>query len=562
MRYLLLATLGTALFFGAYWLLMRRETRFGMVRAYLAGTLLLALALPLVQLKVALPGHYSAPQEADLALTEWHVNPDGTLVTARASEAGTLQVSIQQDAQNMPRIMVQRTPASPKMPWWQRVLPWVYLSGCGVSALVLAVTALRLRRRLHKLPYETIGEVDFLGIVLPVRLSVLDDDTPAFSFGRHIVVGCKGFSDAEVQQLVGHELVHVREGHTADLLLCRLARVVLWFNPFVWLYEREMKRVHEYIADREMLQTEQGAQYAELFYHQVSGHLYSPLGNSFDYRMVGKRIAMMSRRPSRRGWLKPLVLVPLTTLVLVAGCTPKGTLSGNYGVERMTLMSDNPDEPDLLCSEFLGLENRIFCFHRDGHIQLLTRDSNGCQQRLTYTMDTTGLHIYDSAGVPWMDMSLETLHCNGDSIVLRFVDADPVGGLDKMLRGLPTYRYRVDTVEVSTPATGPNGEHIELNSHTSTDTVFAHVSVPCPINNSNHWYRGNRLLGASMSNLATCVRRSSDQKGRIVIESHTEWEFHGNAIDPDAHLNYDTASCYNPRMEGDRFILEVVLKKQ
>ena len=59
-----------------------------------------------------------------------------------------------------------------------------------------------------------------------------------------------------------------------------------------------------------------------------------------------------------------------------------------------------------------------------------------------------------------------------------------------------------------------------------------------------------------------CVRRSSDQKGRIVIESHTEWEFHGNAIDPDAHLNYDTASCYNPRMEGDRFILEVVLKKQ
>ena len=228
----------------------------------------------------------------------------------------------------------------------------------------------------------------------------------------------------------------------------------------------------------------------------------------------------------------------------------------------MTLMSDNPAEPDLLCSEFFGLENRVFCFHRDGHIQLLTRDSSGFQQRLTYTMDTAGLHLYESAGVPWMDMSLETLHCNGDSIVLRFVDADPVGGLDKMLRGLPTYRYRVDTVVVSTPATGPNGEHIEINSHTSTDTVFAHVSVPCPINNSNNWYRGNRLLGASMSNVATCARQSSDRQGRIIIESHTEWEFHGNAINPDARLSYDTASCYNPRMEGDRFILEVVLKKQ
>ena len=47
MKYLLLATIGTVLFFGSYWLLMRRETRFTMVRYYLLGTLLLSLLLPL-----------------------------------------------------------------------------------------------------------------------------------------------------------------------------------------------------------------------------------------------------------------------------------------------------------------------------------------------------------------------------------------------------------------------------------------------------------------------------------------------------------------------------------
>jgi len=561
MRYLLLVTLGTVLFFGAYWLLMRRETRFGMVRAYLAGTLLLAMVLPIVQLKVALPGHYSAPQEADLALTEWYVTPDGTSVTARASEAGTLQVSIQQDAQNMPRITVQRTPASPKMPWWQRVLPWVYLSGCGISALVLAVTALRLRRRLHKLPYETIDEVDFLGIVLPVRLSVLDDDTPAFSFGRHIVVGRKGFSDAEVQQLVGHELVHVREGHTADLLLSRLARVVLWFNPFVWLYEREMKRVHEYIADREMLQTEQGVQYAELFYHQVSGHLYSPLGNSFDYRMVGKRIAMMSRRPSRRGWLKPLVLVPITALVLVAGCAPKGTLSGQYSVERMTLMSDNPAEPDLQCFNFMDLLNRQFLFARDGSLSVTDVEGYGIPQQCTYTLDDNGLHLYDSTGAPWLDMSIETLHCDADSIVLRFVDPDPVGGLAKMLRGLPSYRYRVDTVNVSTSGIGLDGEPIEVNPHKEVDTAFAQVIVRCPLDNDCNWNRGNRLLTSSAPTVSTFVTQYVDENGNKETVTGTMWEFAGDTLASDAREMYDTNSSLNPRMEGDRFILEVVLKK-
>ena len=58
MRYLLFATVGTVLFFGAYWLLMRRETRFTMVRFYLLGTLLLALILPLIHLPLLIPINY------------------------------------------------------------------------------------------------------------------------------------------------------------------------------------------------------------------------------------------------------------------------------------------------------------------------------------------------------------------------------------------------------------------------------------------------------------------------------------------------------------------------
>lgn len=553
MRYLLLATLGTALFFGAYWLLMRRETRHTMVRWYLVGTLLLALLLPVFQIQLALPTHYEARADNPVWLVLNQTSPESTILSGTMTSEGNMQIAMHQDAKGIRNLSVVTSHPMVQTPLWKQVLPWVYLVGCVAMLTLLVLRLVKLHRRLRGLHFD-----EQEGI----RIALLDDDTPAFSFGRYIVVGCKGFSDAEVRQLVGHERVHLLQGHTADLMLCHLVRVVLWFNPFVWLYERELKRVHEYIADHEMLQKEHGAEYAELFYHQVSGRVYSPIGNSFDYRMVSQRIDMMSRRPTRRGWLKPLLVVPLTALVLVVGCVPKGTLSGKYDVASMTLMSDNPAELDLQCSEFLGLENYLFSFRRDGSMQLLFKESGSIRQQFTYMVDSTGLHLYDSTGHPWMDMSLETLHCDGDSIVLRFVDPDPVGGLGKMLHSLPTYRFRVDTVEVSTSGKGPNGEPIEINPHKDVDTVFAHINVPCPMDNHNDWFRGNRLLASASSTVATCARQSSDRLGRITIDSYTQWEFRNNAVVPDARQLYDTASCFNPRMEGDRFILEVTLKKQ
>lgn len=58
MNYLLLAATATALFFAAYWLLMRREKCHQMVRFYLLGTLLLAFLLPAVHLHIAVPHQY------------------------------------------------------------------------------------------------------------------------------------------------------------------------------------------------------------------------------------------------------------------------------------------------------------------------------------------------------------------------------------------------------------------------------------------------------------------------------------------------------------------------
>lgn len=288
MKYLMLAAAATALFFAAYWLLMRREKRHTMVRFYLIGTLLLAFMLPAIHLRLEVPQHYIARSETAVAAID---NPTMT---------------------GLPSTTSSTTTTSSTKITARQVLPWLWLAGCVGALAVLAVRLLSLRRSMRALPFT---ERDGL------RLALLDDDTPAFSFGRHIVVGTKGFSDIEIQQIIGHETVHVRQHHTADTLLCELAKAVLWFNPFVYLYAREMKRVHEYIADSEMM----SADYAELFYHQASGRCYSPLAHSFDYGMVHLRIAMMTRNRNRSGWLKPLAALPVAAAILLASCTPKAS---------------------------------------------------------------------------------------------------------------------------------------------------------------------------------------------------------------------------------------------
>lgn len=552
MRYLILASMGTILFFAAYWLLMRRETRFAMVRYYLVGTLLLSFLLPLVHLSlnnplsyynnIAQQNQFSSPKQDVTMVSQQTVEvtttPNHTTGTQKQVQS-TIQQSSDKAAANSHTAYVYA--------FWI-----IYGMGCFVSLLLLVIRLLRLRKYLHGLPFKMENGC---------RVSLLEEGTSAFSFGNHIVVGTNGFSDKEVEQLVGHEQVHVRQHHSLDCLLCEVAKAVLWFNPFIWLYERELKRVHEYLADNVMLNSEQGTDYAQLFYHQVSGKVYSQLTNSFDYGIIGKRIGMMAQHRSRHGWLLPLVALPLIAVILLVGCTPESELRGHYEVGSIQLKSDNPAEPTLLCSEFLGLENRIFSFIGDGRVVILDQSVGGENQNCTYFIDDYGLHINDSNGKPWLNMTMETVCCNKDSIVVRLVDADPIDGLKKMLAGLPSYRYRIDTVEVSLSTTEVDGEIVEVSLGKQTDTVFAKIVVPCEYDNDHNWNRGNRLLGSTTNGSATFAHQYKTALGKKVEEFGTSWEFEYNKVLADARKRYDTTGFFNPKMEGDRFVLEVTLLK-
>ena len=387
MRYLLLAAAATALFFAAYWVLMRHEKRHQMVRWYLMGTLVLSLLLPAIHLRLAVPQQHIAgnlPGIFSQASLPGMASTDSTASTAATADAGSVSFA--------------------------QVFLWVWLTGFAVAATLLAVRVLHLRRRMRALPCR---EED------GISLTLLDDDTPAFSFGKHIVVGTKSFSEAEVQQLVGHERVHVRQRHTADIMLCELAKVVLWFDPFIYLYARELKRVHEYIADSAMM----SADYAKLFYHQVSGHRYSPLAHCFDYRMVHQRIAMMAQQRRHGGWLKPLAALPIVAMVLLVACSPKSNspLVGQWeyvGITREFIYDDGKTDFQIMEEEPDNTYPRIsdLNFRADGTATVIAWDvSNWVSDEEnddTKTLVPGDTFDYTPYAVEWQVVADTLLMCN------------------------------------------------------------------------------------------------------------------------------------------------------
>lgn len=334
-RYLILATIGSTLFFGVYWLLMRKETRFQMVRWYLLGTLSLSLTLPAIRITVA---------EQDFALllpysiptTECESGSDfqGPMVTASGMEyfslsaedvptAETQNVTFKTQEHTAPAPFILKSDNSSLL----TTLGSLYIAGCAVMFILLLIRFCTTIRELHRFNFNA------------QNIAFLDDETPAFSFFGHIVVGRKGFSDEEVQQLIGHEQVHVRQHHSLDISFAELAKVLLWFNPFAWLYCRELRRLHEYIADKKMLDKATGSDYIALFYHEVSGHRYCPIGNNFDYKITQKRITMMTQSKSRFGGLTPLMALPIAALVLFANCQFKNE-ENDTTMDTVTMCQD------------------------------------------------------------------------------------------------------------------------------------------------------------------------------------------------------------------------------
>ncbi|MGJ8591912.1 MAG: M56 family metallopeptidase [Aquaticitalea sp.] len=144
-----------------------------------------------------------------------------------------------------------------------------------------------------------------------IIVSILKSNA-AFSFFNYIFLG-ELIKEDEKEIILKHELVHVSQKHSLDLLLFEILRIAFWFNPLIYMYQNRITTLHEYISDAQAVKQNDKKQYYEKLLAQLFETENISFTNTFfKQSLIKKRILMLGKsRSNRINLLKYALLIPM-----------------------------------------------------------------------------------------------------------------------------------------------------------------------------------------------------------------------------------------------------------
>lgn len=290
--YLLEANLYLVLFYGFYKITLQKDTFFKLNRFYLITSSVLALVFPFIQL-----GFLKKPI---LILNDLIVQPSAS--EPQYSDILPLQ-EVKQDFLTADHIVFA-----------------IYIL-VAFSLLIKLILTIKNIVKIKNLPSTTLEN--------GVELIELKNSKMAFSFFNSI------FLDPHLPDrhtIIKHELAHINQKHSFDVLFFEILQIVNWFNPILHSLKKDVKLIHEYLADEETTKAEiERYPYAMFLIQNSVGFQNFKLTNQiFSSSILKKRITMLNQKKSAN-WarLKMLILLPLISGVLALSTM---AFTKDYGV--------------------------------------------------------------------------------------------------------------------------------------------------------------------------------------------------------------------------------------
>jgi hypothetical protein len=269
-------------FFGIYWVFLRNEKSFRFNRAYLLITPALALLFPLMEIPVSFDKPSISLEHTDLlrALKE----------QADVETIGTF---------GLPEFTVTGT----KLPLLSEIkdyLLFTYLSIVVLLSFKLFWQYLQLRQMQEKGWYQTVFKLKGDYFLIPTF-----GMAPVFSFFNKLFWDdTQVLTPEEESHIIQHELEHIHQRHTWDVLYYQVLSILFWFNPVIHLMRLSLVDLHEYLADEKVLgKIENKSSYPKLIVKMAFKGLDLPIGNYFIRSTTLKRIMMM-KKSAKINWFK------------------------------------------------------------------------------------------------------------------------------------------------------------------------------------------------------------------------------------------------------------------
>lgn len=300
-NYLLESSVCLILFMVTYRILIANLTNFSWMRCYLLVSMALSLTLPLIII----------PMEWSAGWVPADSFPNVFLVEAERVAAAV--------GNNNPDL-VQAGPGISMVRMILFITFIVYVLGIICKSYLFAKNLIKMNDFIRK--SSKVKEGNYWIVSLKSEL-------PAFSFFNYIFINntYKNLSFHELDVIKKHEIVHVRQYHTLDILFAELVDVLFWFNPIVNYLKKSLKEIHEYIVDEKIAgHGENKKAYAQLLLALASDSKAFDLTVSFTGEPIKRRIQMLARpRTSPKYRLMFIILVPLTAMLLLSFSYLKNT---------------------------------------------------------------------------------------------------------------------------------------------------------------------------------------------------------------------------------------------
>lgn len=278
-EFVLKSTLSLTFLYLMYFLLLRNMKAFQFNRFYLLFTLFFSVAIPFLHIK-----------------TSVHLPINQTIQQTSAS-MGDIQL---QDTfvvnQNVEILNAQN------------ILLFLYL-------LVFSILLIRFVFNLNRLTRIVKSSKKIQSTVPKIVLA--SEKTLPYSFLNYIIVNKDDYEMGNIEKgLLIHEQAHCQQYHSVDILLIEIAKLVLWFNPIVWIMKKEIQLVHEYIADNEVLQNQNVKTYQNTLLNLVFRNNSIFLASNFNYSLTKKRLLMMTKNnSSKKSMVRKIAIIPLVMIL-------------------------------------------------------------------------------------------------------------------------------------------------------------------------------------------------------------------------------------------------------
>ena len=226
---LILTFLATMVLYFAYKLLFRNSNRFQLNRIILLTISVFAFALPFIR-----------------------INLEGQQFQEITSFKEEMDVIFYSDA------IIEETPVEANTLSVTDIISYIYIVGVVFFLMKFVYNIFKIYKIKAGKKIEKIDNVDFI---------YTNESHIPFSFLNNVFIGTSTSSvtDNEVPEpvegnanilIIKHEMSHVKNHHSVDIILMEIMIAFQWFNPFIRMIKNELKNNHEFIADSEAIKNE------------------------------------------------------------------------------------------------------------------------------------------------------------------------------------------------------------------------------------------------------------------------------------------------------------------